>query len=267
MKASLLLVVCRWPSAFCPFRECFSYRDLPHSKVTLLSRSSSHPMTFRNHKGLAVLAHLKDNRVLALEFPVRFCGVLWEPLLPLHSLPHPVPDPLIPFLRYWHPVLSQVNIQTGTPTYNNWYKTGALGAGPMYSSKRNEGWMIKELKWGIPRWLSGKESTCQCRRHRLDPSLGRLHMPWRNCACAPQLLNPHSRAQQAQLLKPACPRAHAPQRESSPLLVTKWEKACIATEIQYNQKEFFLKKEVDENHSNEEPWSTVWSKNLSILSH
>ena len=108
----LLLVVCRRPSAFCPFRECFSYRDPPHSKVTPLSRNSSHPVTFRNHKGLAVLAHLKDNRVLAAEFPVRFCGVLWEPLLPLHPLPHPAPDPLIPFLRYWYPVHSQVNIQT-----------------------------------------------------------------------------------------------------------------------------------------------------------
>jgi len=30
----------------------------------------------------------------------------------------------------------------------------------------------------LPRWLSGKESTCQCRRHRslrFDPCIGRSH--------------------------------------------------------------------------------------------
>ena len=30
---------------------------------------------------------------------------------------------------------------------------------------------------GLPWWLSGKESTCQCRRHVLDPWVGRI--PWR----------------------------------------------------------------------------------------
>ena len=30
---------------------------------------------------------------------------------------------------------------------------------------------------GLPRWLSGKESTCQCRRHRFDPWVGKI--PWR----------------------------------------------------------------------------------------
>ena len=29
----------------------------------------------------------------------------------------------------------------------------------------------------FPRWLSGKESTCQCRRHRFNPWVGRI--PWR----------------------------------------------------------------------------------------
>ena len=28
--------------------------------------------------------------------------------------------------------------------------------------------MVKEIL-GLPEWLSGKESTCQCRRHRFDP--------------------------------------------------------------------------------------------------
>jgi len=33
---------------------------------------------------------------------------------------------------------------------------------------------------GLPRWLSGKDSTCQCRRHRrleFDPWSGKI--PWR----------------------------------------------------------------------------------------
>ena len=30
---------------------------------------------------------------------------------------------------------------------------------------------------GLPWWLSGKESTCQCRRHRFDPRVKKI--PWR----------------------------------------------------------------------------------------
>ena len=30
---------------------------------------------------------------------------------------------------------------------------------------------------GLPWWLSGKKSTCQCRRHRFDPWVGKI--PWR----------------------------------------------------------------------------------------
>ena len=28
---------------------------------------------------------------------------------------------------------------------------------------------VKIVVQGLPWWLSGKESTCQCRRHRFDP--------------------------------------------------------------------------------------------------
>ena len=31
--------------------------------------------------------------------------------------------------------------------------------------------------YGLPRWLSGKESTCQCRRHGFDHWIGKI--PWR----------------------------------------------------------------------------------------
>ena len=30
---------------------------------------------------------------------------------------------------------------------------------------------------GLPRWFSGKETSCQCRRHRFDPWVGKI--PWR----------------------------------------------------------------------------------------
>ena len=30
------------------------------------------------------------------------------------------------------------------------------------------------LHIGLPRWLSGKETTCQCRRHRFDPWVGKI---------------------------------------------------------------------------------------------
>ena len=31
---------------------------------------------------------------------------------------------------------------------------------------------------GSPRWINGKESTCQCRRHRFNPWVGKI--PWRS---------------------------------------------------------------------------------------
>ena len=35
---------------------------------------------------------------------------------------------------------------------------------------------VQNLQQGLPWWLGGKESTCQCRRHGFDP--WRSHMPW-----------------------------------------------------------------------------------------
>ena len=39
--------------------------------------------------------------------------------------------------------------------------------------------LVRELR-GLPRWLSGRESTCRCKRHRrhvFDPWVGKI--PWR----------------------------------------------------------------------------------------
>jgi len=33
------------------------------------------------------------------------------------------------------------------------------------------------INLGLPWWLRGKESACQCRRHKFDPSVGKI--PWR----------------------------------------------------------------------------------------
>ena len=30
------------------------------------------------------------------------------------------------------------------------------------------------ILYGLPLWLSGEESTCQCRRHRFDPRFGKI---------------------------------------------------------------------------------------------
>ena len=35
-----------------------------------------------------------------------------------------------------------------------------------------------QLCLGLPQWLSGKESTCQCRRHRFNPQV--MKITWRN---------------------------------------------------------------------------------------
>ena len=54
---------------------------------------------------------------------------------------------------------------------------------------------------GLPWWLSGKESVCQCRRHEFGPwlKIPRAVGPLSLCAT---LLNLCSRAQELQLLSP-----------------------------------------------------------------
>ena len=73
----------------------------------------------------------------------------------------------------------------------------------------------------------------------LMPGLGRFHMPPGNRAHVRQLLSPHSRSFESQLMKPACPRAYTPQQEKplqpealKPQLESKacllqLEKACV----------------------------------------
>ena len=37
-------------------------------------------------------------------------------------------------------------------------------------------WLRPSVAWGLPWWLSGKESACQCRRRRFNPWVGKI--PW-----------------------------------------------------------------------------------------
>ena len=40
--------------------------------------------------------------------------------------------------------------------------------------------IIEVGSYGLPKWLSGKESTCQFRRHRFNPWVEKI--PWRKMA-------------------------------------------------------------------------------------
>ena len=67
---------------------------------------------------------------------------------------------------------------------------------------------LKKSIVGLPHWLSGKESTCQCRRHRFN-SWPRKIPP----ATELQLLSLCSKVWELQLLMPEYSRACALQQE------------------------------------------------------
>ena len=76
---------------------------------------------------------------------------------------------------------------------------------------------LKNSKRELPWWLSGKESTCQCRRHRLDPRSRKIpHASEQLSPCTtiePVLwcLGATWRTTEAHV----CYGAHAPQQEKS----------------------------------------------------
>ena len=66
--------------------------------------------------------------------------------------------------------------------------------------------VVQRLRTGLvwaSWWLSGRESACQCRKHRFDPWF-QEDLTYQGAAetCAPQLLSLCSRAQGLKLLKP-----------------------------------------------------------------
>jgi len=54
---------------------------------------------------------------------------------------------------------------------------------------------LKLVSPGLPWWLSGKESACQCGRHRFDPWIGRIPHATEKLSPVPQLLGLFSSAQ------------------------------------------------------------------------
>ena len=69
---------------------------------------------------------------------------------------------------------------------------------------------------GLPWWLSDKESTCQCRRHRFDPWSEKIsHTMEQPSPCAttvePVLLSPRTATAEA-----CVPRARALRQEKPP---------------------------------------------------
>ena len=42
---------------------------------------------------------------------------------------------------------------------------------------------IKKFGGWVPRWFTGKESACHCRKHKFDPWSGRSHMPRNSSMC------------------------------------------------------------------------------------
>ena len=80
---------------------------------------------------------------------------------------------------------------------------------------------LKVIGLGLPWWLGGKESSCQCRRHGFNSwsmKIPRATKPLSPCST---LLGLCPRRWEPQLLKPTHRRASAPQQEKPP----RWE-AC-----------------------------------------
>ena len=82
---------------------------------------------------------------------------------------------------------------------------------------------IQILPLGIPWWLSGKESACQCRTQGFDAQSRKIphaaeQLSPRTTTTEPALesVSLNYGAQVLQLLKPQGPKAHAPQQEKAP---------------------------------------------------
>ena len=63
-------------------------------------------------------------------------------------------------------------------------------------------WRFQNKLGGLPWWLSGKESTCQCRRHGFHSWSGKIPHTLEQLSLCATLLSLCSRAQAPHLLKP-----------------------------------------------------------------
>ena len=60
-----------------------------------------------------------------------------------------------------------------------------------------------------------KNLPANARHMHLTPGLGRSHMPWRNYACVPQLLNPLAAASEAHVPRPCAPQQEGPSQQAA----------------------------------------------------
>ena len=109
-----------------------------------------------------------------------------------------------------------------------------------------------ENQKGLPWWLSGKEFTCQCRRHGFDPWSSKVPHAVQQLSLCTQLLSLWSRAQRLyllsrahvpQLLEPPYPEAHAPPQQKPP----QWE-AC-ALQLESSPSSLQLEKNLRSNEN------------------
>ena len=118
----------------------------------------------------------------------------------------------------------------------------------------------KQVIWGLPWWLSGKESAHQCRRHRFDPWFGKIPQ------ATEQLLRLCSRAGEPQLLKPVCPIACALPQEKPP----QWEAHALHLEsssysLQLEKSPHSSREPVQQNKTHKKTqhkWTCVQNGNI-----
>ena len=105
----------------------------------------------------------------------------------------------------YHGNTSQGNQQIQCDPYQN-------SKGILFSETEK---LILKFMCGLPWWLSGKESACQCRRHRFDPQSGKiLHAMQQLSLC--KTIDPVLQSLGAVATEPVHPTASAPQREKPP---------------------------------------------------
>ena len=81
------------------------------------------------------------------------------------------------------------------------------------SRKEHRPRWTERTSFGLPWWLSGKEATCQCRRHQFNPQSRKIPLaveqlsPW---------VTATGLALWSRLLKPEHPRARVPPKEKPP---------------------------------------------------
>ena len=100
-----------------------------------------------------------------------------------------------------------------------------------------------KLKCGLPSWLSGKESTCQCRRYGFDPSSGKFPFALEQLSLCTTTIRPVLQSACSVTRDTSSMRAHALRLESS-LHSQQLEKSlqCNKDPAQQKINDFLIKK-------------------------